>query len=706
MASPRGHFPAASPRSFAPTTPTSQLLGDTFMNQGSGAGGSVGLEELQDAYLSELLSYSLDRLNKEPELLRSDAERVQRQMQEVAVAHYRAFITAADAIGSIHREIASIDQHLGSLVSEIPKLTTGCNEFLEEAQGVVEKRRLNKTMLATHPTLMDLLEIPQLMDTCVRNGNYDEALDLEAFVAKLTTMHAKLPVIQQLAVEVRHTTQAMLSQLLLRLRSNIQLPECLRVIGYLRRLAVFSETEMRLQFLRCREAWLGEVVSELDPSSPYDYLKRLTDCHRVHLFDVATQYRAIFAHDSPSSASPGDSSNLEEDSAALAALLGEKATGGGAPGGGAGGAVGGVLGKYGKGRGGGGAVLAGWGGGGAGGDGGLVYGWAMHRVAVYLAALARHLPRIEDGGSLASVLEHCMYCGMSLGRVGLDLRGLLPPLFESCVLRMFQRNVSCAVDSFHHVLDTHRWVPLPSMGSAARMGMGLGGDSLDDVAPPYSLMEHPPLAAFVNGILAALNELRHCAPSSLRQQLAGEVERALAVVAASLARYSHTHIVKDSEAALFIGTCRAFVEVVCPYVALCFSRCYGSPTTLVSTQVACEPVRQLILASMPPAPPAAAADADGDASSAGEGQEVGEGRSGDGEIREGEVGEGEKQVGDGEGEGGGDGKVSGDGDLAPDGQSEAARAGKGGAGAAGDDVASVQGSVPPASADTALVERS
>ncbi|CAI7904761.1 unnamed protein product [Closterium sp. NIES-53] len=374
MASPRVYFAASSPRSFAPTTPTSQLLGDSSIAQGSGGDSSVGLEELQDAYLSELLSYSLDRLNKEPELLRADAERVQRQMQEVAVAHYRAFITAADAIRSIHREINSVDQHLGSLVSEIPKLTTGCNEFLEEAQGVMEKRRLNKTMLATHPTLMDLLEIPQLMDT--------------------------LPVIQQLAVEVRHTTQAMLSQLLLRLRSNIQLPECLRVIGYLRRLAVFSETEMRLQFLRCREAWLGEVVSELDPSSPYDYLKRLTDCHRVHLFDVATQYHAIFAHHSSNSP---DSSNLDEDSAALAALLGD-----GGVGGGAGGGAGGVLGKYGKGRAGGGVVLNGWGGGGSGGDGGLVYGWAMHRVAVYLAALAQHLPRIEDGGSLASVLEHCM----------------------------------------------------------------------------------------------------------------------------------------------------------------------------------------------------------------------------------------------------------------------------------------------------------
>ena len=89
---------------------------------------------------------------------------------------------------------------------------------------------------------------------CVRNGNYDEALDLEAFVCKLSTMHPKwvmsmsfpcqmnyffhllcerkltwnlfiserLPVIQALATEVRQTTQSLLSQLLQKLRSNIQ----------------------------------------------------------------------------------------------------------------------------------------------------------------------------------------------------------------------------------------------------------------------------------------------------------------------------------------------------------------------------------------------------------------------------------------------------------------------------------------------------
>eukprot|EP00262_Sarcandra_glabra_P015376 TRINITY_DN4736_c2_g1_i2.p1 TRINITY_DN4736_c2_g1~~TRINITY_DN4736_c2_g1_i2.p1 ORF type:complete len:235 (+),score=26.35 TRINITY_DN4736_c2_g1_i2:96-707(+) len=176
----------------------------------------------QQPYVSELLSFTLDRLHKEPELLRVDAERIRRQMQEVAVGNYRAFIAAADALLSIREQVTSVDNHLESLITEIPKLTSGCTEFVDSAQQILEKRKLNRTLLANHSTLLDLLEIPQLMDTCVRNGNYDEALDLEAFVSKLSTMHSKLPVIQSLAAEVKQTTQSLLSQLLLKLRSNIQ----------------------------------------------------------------------------------------------------------------------------------------------------------------------------------------------------------------------------------------------------------------------------------------------------------------------------------------------------------------------------------------------------------------------------------------------------------------------------------------------------
>ncbi|KAL1220359.1 Conserved oligomeric Golgi complex subunit 8 [Cardamine amara subsp. amara] len=46
---------------------------------------------------------------------------------------------------------------------------------------------MNRYLLANHTTLLHLLEIPQLMDTCLRNENFDEALDLEAFVSILAT---------------------------------------------------------------------------------------------------------------------------------------------------------------------------------------------------------------------------------------------------------------------------------------------------------------------------------------------------------------------------------------------------------------------------------------------------------------------------------------------------------------------------------------
>ncbi len=89
--------------------------------------------------------------------------------------------------------------------------------------------------------MLELLEVPQLMDTCVRNGNYDDALDLKGFIGKLAFMHSDLKVVQSLVKDVDATSASMLEQLLQKLRSNIQLPDCLRMIGYLRRLGVFSE---------------------------------------------------------------------------------------------------------------------------------------------------------------------------------------------------------------------------------------------------------------------------------------------------------------------------------------------------------------------------------------------------------------------------------------------------------------------------------
>lgn len=63
----------------------------------------------------EMLGFSLERLNKEPELLQADSDRVRRQMLELAVSKYDAFLSAADCTAAVRTEVAGIRQHLQAL---------------------------------------------------------------------------------------------------------------------------------------------------------------------------------------------------------------------------------------------------------------------------------------------------------------------------------------------------------------------------------------------------------------------------------------------------------------------------------------------------------------------------------------------------------------------------------------------------------------
>ena len=55
----------------------------------------------------------------------------------------------------------------------------------------------------------------------------------------------------------------MLVQLVAQLRTDLQLPKCLQIVGYLRRMQAFGNSELKLKFLQARDAWLTNSLNSI-----------------------------------------------------------------------------------------------------------------------------------------------------------------------------------------------------------------------------------------------------------------------------------------------------------------------------------------------------------------------------------------------------------------------------------------------------------
>lgn len=84
---------------------------------------------------------------------------------------------------------------LSSLVERVPRLTASCEDFARASSEIKVARRLNTLTLTRHTQLLQVLEIPQLMETCIRDGHYEEALQLAAYVKRLAGKHGEIPVV-------------------------------------------------------------------------------------------------------------------------------------------------------------------------------------------------------------------------------------------------------------------------------------------------------------------------------------------------------------------------------------------------------------------------------------------------------------------------------------------------------------------------------
>ncbi|XP_072836520.2 conserved oligomeric Golgi complex subunit 8 isoform X2 [Pogona vitticeps] len=471
------------------------------------------------AYLSALSGLGLEALRREPGRLAEERAQLGAQTRALAFAHYKTFIRSAECTAQTRRGFGGIEQGLDRLLGRLPPFAETCRNFTHKAEQIAQSRRMNNLTLNRHTEILEILEIPQLMDTCVRNSYYEEALELVAYVRRLEKKHATIPVIQGIVAEVRQSTQLMLTQLIQQLRTNIQLPACLRVIGYLRCMDVFTEAELRVTFLQARDTWLRSILAAIPDGDPYVHITKTIEACRVHLFDIITQYRAIFADEEPLVPPPGQEA------------LNESA---------------------------------------------IFHGWVLQKVSQFLLVLEQDLQR-GVGGRLDSLLGQCMYFGLSFSRVGADFRGQLVPIFQRVALLTFQKATQEAVNKFQEEMNSYTLISAPALlGGSVPAAMSSAQPGT--LQPPMVLLDFPPLACFLNNILAAFNDLRLCCPVALAPDVTATLEEALRQVAKVILAFHQAEVMAFSsrEQGLFVQFCTAFLEDLVPYLNRCLQLLFPS----------------------------------------------------------------------------------------------------------------------------------
>ncbi|XP_058833189.1 conserved oligomeric Golgi complex subunit 8 [Topomyia yanbarensis] len=473
-------------------------------------------------YMFKLGSLKIDQLKKEKIRLQDETKQNVEQTQDLAVNNYKTFIQTAECSREIYRKFVEAEKRAESLEKKLPDFASTCENFLASSSNINAARRLNSLTLTRNAELLEILELPQLMETCIREGKYDEALELAAYVQRVGSKHGNIPVI---SVTVEAAWHTMLMQLLSQLRTDLQLPKCLQVVGYLRRMQAFSTAELKLKFLQIRTSWFKNLLAKIPQDDAHLHLTKTIEATRVHLFNIITQYRAIFSE--VDDATSGVSISISADQNAAD-------------------------------------------------EGKIFHSWLHDQIVEFITTLEKDLSSNEIN-SYDTILGQCMYFGLSFSRVGIDFRGLIAPVFVKVISLKFQTTIAKITHQFEQDLEQYTLINKVPTGIKRSK---VGDNTECNNHPPESLLDFTPLAIYCNEVLTIFNELRLCAPIALASTVSEVLEGSLTKVCKNILSFyrQEQQAFTAPERECFIRFCSCFAYDLIPYLQRCVHLIFPPPS--------------------------------------------------------------------------------------------------------------------------------
>lgn len=176
-----------------------------------------------------------------------------------------------------------------------------------------------------------------------------------------------------------------------------------------------------------------------------------------------------------------------------------------------------------------------------------------------------------------SILDQCMYFGLSFSKVGCDFRVSMIPIFTSRILNNFEKSILEATKNFEVNIDRFTLIDKNHPNVPWKM------KNEDPLQPPDSLLEFYPLAEFLNNVLTAFNTLKLCPAIAIVSEVVECLQASLLAISKSLIilhnQEQQAFTVNSKDA--FTRLCMCFSDDLVPYIQKSIHIIYP-PTHLAS----------------------------------------------------------------------------------------------------------------------------
>ncbi|KAG7100003.1 hypothetical protein E1B28_001791 [Marasmius oreades] len=525
--------------------------------------GSSATTKASQDYLNYLTTLPLPTLLSEPTLLQTQSHHLTSSLTSLTHTSYPTFISLHTTTTALTSSLDDFSSALHSLVSEsLPALEDSSSRWRERTDTVLSERRKARGVLEQHDKIRDLLDIPLLIESCVRNGYFSEALALSAHAKSVTSSYSsssRTPplVLNSVMSEVQNAIDHMLVTLLSTLQEpNRKLPALWKAVNFIRKMDVFRddgsdanpsavhpEEQIALAFLSGREKCLSaalegckrdimrlveaSALQEKDKADLVEHLRKYIDIWRKETSDIVAQYTSIFL-DHLGSESSG---KVSSSTLAPTDLPWRIHT--------------------------------------------LLTTYTLHNLESHLIPMLSPkltLSRIPLS-LLQSILKPLTFCCNSFARIGMDFGGIIGSLFSDAALAIVTEDLqnhtrawtellkektgsrtiappkrlvitpgsNKNTNTFHPLQLPSKWLIAPtaamSLSSPTSTSISATTIQLPAHVPPPTLTMYPPLAVHTNAVLTTFNHLRLVAPTTICHVLQAVLDREIARCGKALLDY-------------------------------------------------------------------------------------------------------------------------------------------------------------------------